>query len=93
MPSVDTISEELGVHKKFLHIPRWLASFGASAMVFFAKYLKSEPILTPSRVSMMADNWGYRIEKATKTLGYSPKYDLRTGIRKTVESYIKLGWL
>jgi nucleoside-diphosphate-sugar epimerase len=90
---VGTILEELGVQRKFLHIPRWLASFCALAMVFCAKYLSFEPILTPSRVSMMADNWGYKIEKARKFLGYSPKFDLRIGIRRTVESYTGLGWL
>ena len=88
-----TIAEELGVKKNFLHLPRWLALSGAFGLVFLARLLKFEPILTPSRVSMMADNWGYSVKKAKERLGYQPKFNLRPGIKKTVQSYIELQWL
>jgi len=86
-------AHELDVNRNFLHIPRWLASLGGIGMVFLAKLFKFEPILTPSRVSMMADNWGYSIKKATAKLGYKPKVDLKTGIHMTAQSYMDLGWL
>ena len=90
---IRAIAEELGVKKSFLHIPRWIATCGAFSMVFLARLLRFEPILTPSRVSMMADNWGYSITKANEKLGYEPTVDLKTGINKTAQSYIKLRWL
>lgn len=90
---IQTIAEELGVKKRFLHIPRWLATCGASVMVALARLLRFEPILTPSRVSMMADNWGYSIEKAKEKLGYMPQFDLKQGIKNTVQSYRTLQWL
>ena len=46
-----------------------------------------EPILTRSRVMMMADNFGYSIEKARAELGYEPRTGLDEGIRRTVASY------
>jgi nucleoside-diphosphate-sugar epimerase len=60
-------------------------------MVLSAKLLRFEPILTSSRVGMMADNWGYTITKANEKLGYEPNFDLKTGINKTAQSYVKLG--
>jgi nucleoside-diphosphate-sugar epimerase len=90
---VNTIGEELGVKTNFLNIPIWLASSIAVIMVYFARILNFEPVLTPSRIRMMADNWGYTIGKAQKELGYSPQIDLKEGIALTVKSYEDLGWL
>jgi nucleoside-diphosphate-sugar epimerase len=53
-------------------------------MVLSAKLLRFEPILTSS-------NWGYTITKANEKLGYEPNFDLKTGINKTAQSYVKLG--
>jgi dihydroflavonol-4-reductase len=90
---INTIAQELGVTAKFLYTPRWLASLGAFGMVSLAKVLHFDPILTPSRVSMLADNYGYSIAKAGQNLGYLPQIDLQDGIRFTVKSYTDLGWL
>jgi dihydroflavonol-4-reductase len=90
---IHTIAQELGATANFLHAPRWLASLGAFGMVSLAKVLNFDPILTPSRVSMLADNYGYSIAKARQDLGYLPQTDLQDGIRSTVESYTDLGWL
>ncbi|MFC1825580.1 NAD-dependent epimerase/dehydratase family protein [Thermodesulfobacteriota bacterium] len=87
------IAGELGVKKSFAHLPRWLATSGAIFMVLLARLLDFEPILSPSRVSAMADSWGYSIKKANTILGYTPKVDIKTGVRKTVQAYYNLGWL
>ena len=52
-----------------------------------------EPILTRSRIMMMADNFGYSIDKARKELGYEPEHDLREGIGLTVSDYRRTGKL
>jgi nucleoside-diphosphate-sugar epimerase len=55
--------------------------------------LRFEPILTRSRVMMMADNFGYTIAKARKELGYAPQTSLADGIAATVRSYREAGLL
>ncbi len=57
------------------------------------RLLRFEPILTRSRVMMMADNFGYSIAKARDELGYAPQTDLREGIAMTVRSYREAGLL
>lgn len=93
MELVDTIGEELGVKTDFLHLPRWIADPAALSMLYLAKIIGFNPLLTPSRVSMMADNWGYSIHKAKTELGYSPRIDLKEGIALTAESYRRRGWI
>lgn len=90
---IHVIAQELGVKDNFVHMPRWAASWGAWGMLLLAKVLNIHPILTPSRVSMMADNWGYSINKAKEQLGYNPKFDLKTGVKNTVQSYLDLQWI
>lgn len=93
MDLVNTIGEELGVKTDFMHIPKWITGLSASIMVYLARFFNFDPILTPSRVSMMADNWGYSIKKAKEELGYSPQTELKEGIAMTVKTYKQLGWL
>lgn len=83
-----TISDELGVRRPRIMIPRWFAWLVASCFEILGRIFQSEPIITRSRVVMMADNFGYSIEKAKKELMYEPKTDLKEGIGKTVQSYI-----
>ena len=68
MELVNIIGEELGVKTDFLHLPRWIADPAALSMLYLAKIIGFDPLLTPSRVSMMADNWGYSIHKAKTEL-------------------------
>ena len=63
---IQTIALELGVSDKFIHFPVWFARFSSFFLVLLSNLFGLEPILTPSRVSMMADNWGYSIQKAKK---------------------------
>lgn len=90
---IETIAHELGVESNFFHVPRPLATIAAHCLVSAARIMNFEPILTPSRVNMMADNWGYSIVKAREFLGYEPEIDLKTGIHRTALSYKDLGWI
>ena len=90
---VHTIADALGARRPRLCIPRWFAAAGASVFEILGRSIGFEPILTHSRVMMMADNFGYSIKKATDELGYTPQTDLRTGIAATVESYRLAGVL
>jgi dihydroflavonol-4-reductase len=88
-----TIAEALGVKSRFFHVPTGLAAIAAQLSVLLAQFFSFEPILTPSRVSMMTNDWGYSIQKARNALGYEPAVNLKEGIRRTVKSYRETGWL
>ena len=42
---------------------------------------------------MMADDFGYSIEKARRELGYEPRTELTEGLGKTIHSYVESGLL
>ena len=88
-----TIAQTLGVKDRFFHVPTGLAGFASQISLLLAELFKFEPVLTPSRVSMMTNDWGYSIGKARNALGYEPAVDLKEGIRRTVKSYREMGWL
>jgi nucleoside-diphosphate-sugar epimerase len=88
-----TIARTLGVRPPFVRIPRWVAAAIAPPFEALGRILAFEPILTRSRVMMMADNFGYSIDKARRELGYEPQVGLREGIRNTINSYVESGRL
>ncbi len=90
---VHTIADALGVRRPGLRIPRGLAAAAAPLLEAAGRALGFEPILTRSRVMMMADNFGYSIDKARRELGYEPRTDLRDGIAQTIHSYVESGRL
>jgi len=90
---VHTIADAIGVRRPRLSIPRWLATVAAWKLELAGRLLGFEPILTRSRVMMMADNFGYSIEKARRELGYEPRTALAEGIEKTVRYYAEAGLL
>jgi nucleoside-diphosphate-sugar epimerase len=90
---VYAIADALGVGRPRINIPRWLASIAAWKLELAGHLLRFEPMLTRSRVMMMADNFGFSIAKARDELGYAPQTDLRRGIELTVRSYAQAGEL
>ena len=90
---VHTIADALGVKRPTICLPRWLAVIAARILELLGRLLRFEPILTRSRVMMMADNFGYTIAKARKELGYAPQTSLADGIAATVRSYREAGLL
>ena len=90
---VHTIADALGVRRPSLRIPRGLAGLAAPVFEALGRTFRFDPVLTRSRVMMMADDFGYSIEKARSELGYEPKTSLRDGIARTVEYYRESGLL
>lgn len=90
---VNTIADCLAVARPRLRVPRAIAEVAARGLEGAGKLLGFEPILTRSRVMMMADNFGYSIDKARRELGYEPRVDLAEGIAKTVASFRAEGLL
>ncbi len=88
-----TIADVLEVPRPRIHVPVALASLAAQISEKMGKTLKFEPLITSSRVELMAKNWGMSIEKARRELGYKPKITLLEGIRRTVEWYQRNNYL
>ena len=88
-----TIADALGVKRPKMKLPRRLAWPTAAVLEFLGNIFHFEPIITRARVMMMADNFGYSIQKAKIDLNYKPETDLPTGIAKTVKNYIENGLL
>jgi nucleoside-diphosphate-sugar epimerase len=90
---VFTIADALGVRRPSLAVPRLAAEVAARLLEPLGRLCRVEPILTRSRVMMMADNFGYSIEKARRELGYEPRTGLRDGIARTIHGYVESGLL
>lgn len=87
------IADALRVRRPSLCIPRPLAAAAAPPLEALGRLFGFEPLLTRSRVMMMAGNFGYSIEKARRELGYEPRVTLREGIALTINSYMQSGCL
>jgi len=90
---VYTIADALGTDRPQINIPRRPAWICAMVLEHLGRIFRFEPVLTRSRVSMMADNFGYSIQKATQELDYKPEIDLTHGIARTIIDYTDKGWL
>jgi len=90
---VYSIADALGVSRPRFRVPFWIAAATAPVLEALGRTFRFEPILTRSRVMMMADNFGYTIAKARDELGYAPATGLDEGIAATVRHYVESGKL
>lgn len=90
---INEIAAALDMRPPRLSLPVPLARVAAAFFEGAGRIINRTPPLTQSRVTLMSSNYGYSIAKARKQLGYAPQHDLRTGIRKTVASYLESGLL
>lgn len=90
---VDQIAEAAGV--KFPSIPFPLFSVKASAFLLEkAFYLfKKEAPLTRGKLAFFIYPKPLSIDKSQKKLGFYPKTDFASGIKKTVQWYREQGWI
>lgn len=88
-----TIARELGVRPPFLHLPAGLMWRLACLMEPIGSRLNISVPVTRSRVLALSRSWSMRIDKARRTLGYTPQTELSTGVARTVAWYRKAGWL
>lgn len=90
---IHAIADAQGVRRPGLCVPRPLAAAAAAVLETLGRSLGFEPLLTRSRVMMMADNFGYTIDKARAELGYRPEVPLTEGIGRTARAYLEAGRL
>ncbi len=90
---VQIIADVLGVTLSKRHYPIWPLWLGGALCEFLCRPLKISPPIYRRRVDFFVKNRAFDIGKAKRTLGYQPKVDLITGIKRTAEWYRKEGLL
>ncbi len=82
-----TIAAALGVSAPRLNLPRPLVMAGATGLELMARILKKRPPLSRTGVAFFSESRRFSWQKAHVELGYTPQYDLPTGVAKTVAWY------
>lgn len=90
---VDTIAAACAVPAPKRNLPRSLALAGATTLEVAAGIFKFKPPLSRSGVAFFSEDRRFSWQKAHKELGYTPQYDLQSGIEKTVAWYKDQGFL
>jgi dihydroflavonol-4-reductase len=83
------ITEVLDVNAPRSHIPFAPVYYASILCEFICKPLGINPPLYRRRVDFFTKNRAFDIAKAKRGLGFQPKTDLKTGIRKTADWYFK----
>jgi len=84
------------LHKKMirLHLPLGLVKAIAKGFEFAYRNSSTIPVLYPERLNeLTAENWGCNIQKAKENLKFEPKFDLDSGLKKTLNWYKENKWL
>jgi nucleoside-diphosphate-sugar epimerase len=87
------IAKTLNVNLPLRHFPFWPLWLAAVACEVLYKPLPVDPPLFRRRVDWFRQNRAFRIEKAKKELGYTPRVDLPEGLAKTARWYRAHGYL
>jgi len=90
---VAIIAAEAGVRPRDLHLPVW-PFWGAGAICeAICAPLGLEPPLYRRRVDFFTKSRAFDISRARTELGFAPRVDLRSGVRRTLSWYREQGWL
>ncbi len=76
-----------------LHLPAEAMYIAAALNVMTSCIFGKAPLLSFQKVRELIASWACNGTKITRYIGFHPKYDIITGIRKTAEWYIKNGWI
>lgn len=90
LPIRDLVAEvgrALGVNVEIRHLPFWPAYAVATTVEMLYKPLPTEPPIFRRRLDWFRQNRSFDIGKARRELGYEPKVDIPTGLRRTGEWY------
>ncbi len=87
------IAHELGVRPPRLRLPVWPFWTAGLLCELALVPLRIEPPLYRRRVDFYTKSRAFDISRARSELGYDPKVDLRTGVRRTIAWYREQGWL
>jgi 2-alkyl-3-oxoalkanoate reductase len=88
---VRLVGEAIGVDVRIPHYPIWPLIAAGHACEKLCKPFGIEPPIFPRRVDWFRQVRAFRIDKARRELGYEPRVDIRTGLKRTGEWYIATG--
>ena len=89
----EIIQDALGLRKRALYVPEWVALAAASLIEkSFGLVGKSPPVTRKNIESTLADRV-FSTEKAQRELGFEPNMDPEIGLRETVSWYRQMGWV
>lgn len=90
---VNCIADVLGKPHPKLRVPFWPVFAASVVCDKFCRFLGVSPPIYPRRVEFFHLHRAFSIEKARRMLGYQPKVDLATGLKKTAHWYREQGLL
>jgi len=89
----EVIANEVGVSSPKIHFPVWPVELLGTIVEKICIPLKIEPPIYRRRVLFFTKDRAFDVSKAKNILGYRPKVDLKTGIKKTVKWYKENNYL
>jgi nucleoside-diphosphate-sugar epimerase len=89
----ETIATALGVRPPWMSLPRWSAMLGARGLEVLGRVSGRRPPLSRTGVAFFSEDRLYSWQKAHEELGYTPEYDLATGVARAIAWYRQQGWL
>jgi len=89
----ETIASALGVRPPWINVPRWSAMLGAIGFEALRPVSGWKPPLSRTGVAFFSEDRIYSWQRAHDELGYTPEYDLATGVAGTIAWYRQQGWL
>ncbi len=90
---VEMINDIMQANAKIRYFPFWPLYAVAAIVELIYKPLPWDPPIFRRRADWFRQNRAFKIDKAKKELGYSPKVGLREGLTKTYEWYRENGYL
>jgi nucleoside-diphosphate-sugar epimerase len=89
----ETVATALGVRSPWMSVPRWSAMLGAKGFEALRRVSGWKPPLSTTGVAFFSEDRIYSWQKAHDELGYTPEYDLATGVASTVAWCRQQGYL
>lgn len=86
----ETIAAALDVPPPKFDLPRWLAMAGAMGLEVIGRIVRRQPPLSRDGVAFFSEDRRFSCRKAHDELGYTPQFDLQSGVEKTVAWYWKI---
>lgn len=86
---VGNVADAIGVAVRIRYLPFWPLWTAACICETVCKPLRMSPPLFRRRVDWFRQVRAFSIDKAKKGLGYQPKVDLPTGLKRTAQWYAK----
>jgi nucleoside-diphosphate-sugar epimerase len=88
---VEIIAEQTGSSVPKLKVPLLPVQAAAVVVEKICKPLGIQPPLYPRRVDFFRTDYSFDISKAQQVLGYQPRFDLKSGVRDTLQWYEERG--